>query len=862
MAFPFAPSTASLPAYTARAPRPKTAGGVREPTEHVFELKDKKKKPWATLRLTSSARSASSLPTFLEGGKVAGSVALDPVNSEKILGITIAIRGSVVTGPNDSDRTVFLELSTPLWLKGTDAGDHQWPFSISLPGEVELPDPKGKHSRTYRLPQTFLERTFRASVYYELFVHIARSKFSVDNKLQTMFVYVPAIRPGNPSAMRALAYRQNGPVPGPDLDPEGWHTLSPVGIAGAVFGDRRVSLQATLSLAKPLSYTRGSVVPCSITYSCEDVQALELICTPTTTNLCLQRHASFADGVAGGEYAGYAQEATYFTRNGPRVLDINRAVWWPVAVEGRLQRRFDGEVHLPKSLKPSASISHFSLKYIMVLNPFQVTGFVADGQPKTSPAPLLQQEVEIATIYAKGPKPRCMTPPTYEFDHRLAPEHFILPPNHHHPLAVDAMSAQLLHVLDTLKDQAKDAVYALTSCMCQQSAKVKINGRTFKIIKVLGEGGFSFVYLAQDEHSGRQFALKKIRCPTGAEGVKEAMREVEAYRRFKHPNIIRILDSAVVQDPDGEGKIVYLFLPLYKRGNIQDAINNHVVNGTHFPEHEMVRLFKGTCEAIRAMHTYRAPIGASVPNTNAGSSRSRAPEPRQNLPRPAHHGDDDEDDDDDEDHRFPQPDGDEDGGFSYDGASVPLVTRKRVAQGDTVFEGDEELEQVAHSGETELVPYAHRDLKPGNIMISDEGEPILMDFGSTIKARIPILNRSQALVQQDIAAEQSTMSYRAPELYDVKTDATLDEKVDIWSLGCTLYAMAYSHSPFENPQITEQGGSMAMAVMNAQYKHPANSAYSQGFKELVDSMLKAEPRDRPDIHKVLEMTDRVLQSLA
>ena len=59
------------------------------------------------------------------------------------------------------------------------------------------------------------------------------------------------------------------------------------------------------------------------------------------------------------------------------------------------------------------------------------------------------------------------------------------------------------------------------------------------------------MYLAQDEASGvslvfsletfrslrhsfkRQFALKKIRCPTGSEGVKEAMREVEAYRRFK-----------------------------------------------------------------------------------------------------------------------------------------------------------------------------------------------------------------------------------------------------------------------------------------------------------------------------------------
>ena len=33
---------------------------------------------------------------------------------------------------------------------------------------------------------------------------------------------------------------------------------------------------------------------------------------------------------------------------------------------------------------------------------------------------------------------------------------------------------------------------------------------------------------------------------------------------------------------------------------------------------------------------------------------------------------------------------------------------------------------------------------------------------------------------QDIAAEQSTMAYRAPELFDVKTGQTLDEKVDIW----------------------------------------------------------------------------------
>jgi serine/threonine kinase 16 len=414
---------------------------------------------------------------------------------------------------------------------------------------------------------------------------------------------------------------------------------------------------------------------------------------------------------------------------------------------------------------------------------------------------------------------------------------------------------QLFWALDSFKERAKDALWALSSCLCQQSAKVKINGRTFNIVKVLGEGGFSFVYLAQDEQSGRQFALKKIRCPTGTDGVKEAMREVDAYRRFKHPNIIRILDSAVVQDPEGDGKIVYLFLPLYKRGNFQDAINANVVNRTHFPEQEMVRLFKGTCEAVRAMHTYRAPSG---PQVSGNSSRPSAPSPReQNEGR---HSDDDE--------RFPQAEGDAEGGYSYGSVNQPLVSRHRPEEeGDELFDADEEHSRLEQNGntdadKTEIVPYAHRDLKPGNVMIADDGvTPILMDFGSAVKARIPIENRSQALLQQDIAAEQSTMAYRAPELFDVKTGITLNEKVDIWSLGCTLFALAYSHSPFENIQTTEQGGSIAMAVLNAQYKHP-NSAYSQGLKDLIDSMLKVDPKDRPDIHQVIEATNRVLQSLA
>jgi len=171
-------------------------------------------------------------------------------------------------------------------------------------------------------------------------------------------------------------------------------------------------------------------------------------------------------------------------------------------------------------------------------------------------------------------------------------------------------------------------------------------------------------------------------------------------------------------------------------------------------------------------------------------------------------------------------------------------------QSALVFDGDEEL---AETTEGELVPYAHRDIKPGNIMIADDGAPILMDFGSTIKARILVETRQQALLEQDIAGEHSTMPYRAPELFDVKTGKILDEKVDIWSLGCTLYAIAYGHSPFE-----VDGSSIAMAVGSGRYKHPAGA--SSRLVSLVDAMLIVDPEKRPDIEKVLELTEAAIRN--
>lgn len=161
----------------------------------------------------------------------------------------------------------------------------------------------------------------------------------------------------------------------------------------------------------------------------------------------------------------------------------------------------------------------------------------------------------------------------------------------------------------------------------------------------------------------------------------------------------------------------------------------------------------------------------------------------------------------------------------------------------------------------------------GNIMIADDGStPILMDLGSLAPSPTPVTSRSLALQIQDTAAEHSTMPYRAPELFDVKTGSVIDTKVDIWSLGCTLYACLIGKSPFE-ARSDETGGSLSMCVLGGDWRFPdegpqrgkqkqaAEEGVSEQVKEVVRRCLKVEPSERPDVDELIEMVEGVLESL-
>jgi serine/threonine kinase 16 len=85
------------------------------------------------------------------------------------------------------------------------------------------------------------------------------------------------------------------------------------------------------------------------------------------------------------------------------------------------------------------------------------------------------------------------------------------------------------------------------------------------------------------------------------------MKEVEAYKLFgRSPGIIHSVDYSIATERnDPSSKTVYVLLPYYQRGNLQDMINANLVNHTRFPERRLMVLFLGVCKALRDMHIYR-----------------------------------------------------------------------------------------------------------------------------------------------------------------------------------------------------------------------------------------------------------------
>ncbi|MBD0671435.1 serine/threonine-protein kinase [Streptomyces sp. CBMA156] len=134
----------------------------------------------------------------------------------------------------------------------------------------------------------------------------------------------------------------------------------------------------------------------------------------------------------------------------------------------------------------------------------------------------------------------------------------------------------------------------------------------------------------------------------------------------------------------------------------------------------------------------------------------------------------------------------------------------------------------------------HRDVKPSNVLIGEDGRVVLTDFGI-------------ASVEGDASVTSTGMLVGAPSY--ISPERARGQKpgppADLWSLGGTLYAMVEGRPPYD------RGSALATltAVMTEDLATPANAG---SLGPVIEGLLAKDPAERLDASQTRSMLKRVV----
>ncbi|GAA3953671.1 serine/threonine-protein kinase [Streptomyces marokkonensis] len=129
----------------------------------------------------------------------------------------------------------------------------------------------------------------------------------------------------------------------------------------------------------------------------------------------------------------------------------------------------------------------------------------------------------------------------------------------------------------------------------------------------------------------------------------------------------------------------------------------------------------------------------------------------------------------------------------------------------------------------------HRDVKPGNVLLADDGRVLLTDFGIAQIEGDSTITRTGEVV--------GSVDYLAPERVRGHDPGPAS---DLWALGATLYTAVEGRSPFRrtSPLTTMQ------AVVEEEATEPG---YAGPLGPVISALLRKEPATRPDVTETEQM---------
>ena len=146
--------------------------------------------------------------------------------------------------------------------------------------------------------------------------------------------------------------------------------------------------------------------------------------------------------------------------------------------------------------------------------------------------------------------------------------------------------------------------------------------------------------------------------------------------------------------------------------------------------------------------------------------------------------------------------------------------------------------QYAHCfTDGEIRGVLHRDVTPGNILVSVEGVVKLADFGL---ARVRTHGTASLTVEGEV---KGTLPYLAPELI---VGGRASEQSDIYGLGAVLYELALGQPPFVGANSYALIKKICEGHLDGPPLREAAKAFPPEFHALVEAMLARRPEDRPE----------------
>ena len=174
-----------------------------------------------------------------------------------------------------------------------------------------------------------------------------------------------------------------------------------------------------------------------------------------------------------------------------------------------------------------------------------------------------------------------------------------------------------------------------------------------------------------------------------------------------------------------------------------------------------------------------------------------------------------------------------------EGTLLDYINKKKEIPENEVLQILSEISIGIYAMHCQKKPIIHRDIKIENILKFGKNYKICDFDSSTTEIFNPKISdeKTKNKFYKDFETN-STLYYRAPEMCDKYSEYIVNEKVDIWSLGCILYIILFKIHPFKDAE--------KLTIISGQFSFPknANSKYSEKILDLIRFMLCTNPEKR------------------